>query len=436
MGYSYRNGRRAPIAPKSRPGRSLLARVRRLLLIALVVAFFGGSVAYGGQALDELRLFVASVGATVAVSTGLPLPVGPTVADDGPVWGGRERVNILLLGLDCREDEAQSICRSDSLMVVSLDPQSNQVTLLSIPRDLWVPIPLGNNRFGEERINTVFGYAAANRVPGGGPALAKRTVQYNLGIRIHYAAWTNFEGFVKVVDTLGGIDIDVPRPLKDDQFPTDDYRTQRIYFHPGLQHMDGRAALMYARSRHQDSDINRGQRQQQVILAARTKALQLDLIPKLPRLLNDFQHAVQTDMATPQILALARIAKDVDLKNIKSATVPAFSATTSQGADILLMDRQGMAKIVRELFAETVTPEQTATIEVLNGATVPGLATRTAQYLTDQGMPVARFDTAPETIAQTVIYAPPTKRLAAQRIAQALNIPVERIRDRQPAANA
>jgi LCP family protein required for cell wall assembly len=384
-----------------------------------------GLVALGGLALGLLLLQGAGDAASGLVrATGIRGPF----ADDLPVWTGSDRVNILLIGVDRREEESADYVRSDTMMLVSIDPRAKTIGLLSFPRDLWVTIPVSEKKNVEDRINTVFVYAKTYDTPGGGPALAKRTVERVVDAKVHYAAWVDFHGFVRVVDSLGGLLVDVRAPLKDNQFPTEDYRTQRIYFAPGLQRMDGERALMYARSRHQDSDLARAARQQDLLLAARQRVLQLDLIPKLPRLISEFRETVHTDMAPVEILGLARLAKEIDARNITARTIPATPAVRG-GADILEIDKRALAKVTREVLGDTVALPETASIEVLNGTTTVGLATRTAALLTEKGLTVTRFDTADEARSETAIFAATGKRRTAEVVAGLIGVPTDRIRE-------
>lgn len=350
------------------------------------------------------------------------------LGDELPLWTGAERVNLLLIGVDRREEENADYVRSDSMILVSIDTKMKTIGMLSLPRDLWVTIPISEKRSVQDRINTVFVYAKTAQTPGGGPELAKRTVERLIDTKVHYAVWVDFQGFVRAVDRLGGLVVDVRAPLKDNQFPTEDYRTQRIYFAPGLQRMDGERALMYARSRHQDSDIARAARQQELLLAARQRLLQLDLLPTLPRLLADFRDVVHTDMSTVEILGLARVAREVDAQRITVRTVPATPVTRG-GADILEVDKRALAKVVREVLGEPAAALEPASIEVLNGTPIVGLATRTAAMLTERGLTVSRFDTANEARAETAIYVSNGKRRTAEVVATLIGVPTDRIRE-------
>src|SRR5438477_5963360 len=187
-----------------------------------------------------------------------------------PDWQGTDRVNILLLGIDKRDNEPITGTRSDTMMLASIDPVSKSAALVSIPRDMWVRIPGCTPRegcsAGQQRINV------AHAV--GGPELAVQTVTTDFGLPIQFYARVDFRGFEQLIDAVGGVVIDVDWPVKDDEYPTADYGYQRVYFAPGPQLMDGHTALQYARSRHGTSDFARAGRPQKVIVSLRARALQ------------------------------------------------------------------------------------------------------------------------------------------------------------------
>jgi len=148
-------------------------------------------------------------------------------------------------------------------------PLQGSVGMLSIPRDLWVTIP----GYGENRINTAHYLGDKNGYPGGGPALAMKTVQYNLGVPVHFYVRVDFDGFRRIVDTLGGIDIEIPQTINDPKYPDENYGYDPFYIEAGLQHLDGDTALKYARTRATaGADFARARRQQQVLFAIREKA--------------------------------------------------------------------------------------------------------------------------------------------------------------------
>ncbi len=210
------------------------------------------------------------------------------------------RTNILLLGLDRRPDEKTFVSRADTMILATVYPKAGYIGLLSIPRDLYVRLPNG----GEGRINTAHVLAEAEQA-GAGPEAAKQTVRSNFGVDVHNYVRIDLAGFVTIIDAVGGIDVDVPRPLIDYEYPTYDYGTTTIAFEAGPQHMDGERALAYARIRHGSSDFQRAGRQQLVIQAFLARLLQPAAWVYLPKLLVAVKTSVSTDLTPLQIIRLA-----------------------------------------------------------------------------------------------------------------------------------
>lgn len=291
-------------------------------------------------------------------------PPPPTVAPErpgvtAPAWNRKGRVNILLMGTDDGRACVDGIPRTDTMIIVSLDPDNQRAYMVSIPRDLWVEIPSRGipGIPTEQRINTAYTFGEINRYPGGGAKLARDTVEKNFGQPIHYHALVNLDGMKRIVDILGGVEIDVKQRLYDDEFPTDDCGYRTIDFKPGVQQMNGQQALDYARSRRSaGSDFDRSDRQQQVLLAIRRKALQPDVITKIPALITQYRDLVKTDLSLIQMLALANVAKDIDGANIERRAIGidmVHDVIRPDGARVLYPDR---AKI-RQLFDEIFKPK-------------------------------------------------------------------------------
>lgn len=275
-----------------------------------------------------------------------------------PEWSSKERVNIILLGTDRRENEPD-VTRTDTILIVSIDPVTKAAGVLSLPRDLWVNIP----GYGFERINTAFEIGEYQK-KGGGPALLRRTLEGLLGVPMHHYALVGFTGFRKVVDQLGGVVIDVERPFRDDEFPQGNYGTRRIIFQAGLQRLDGEQALWYVRSRHADSDFGRNRRQRQFLLAVRQQALQLNMLPKAPAMLASVMDSVITDLRASEILSLARVAKDVETSRLTSRAIDELMVNpwmTPGGAAVLLPEPVAIRQVVQEVFG---TPGKLPTLPV------------------------------------------------------------------------
>lgn len=268
-------------------------------------------------------------------------------------WDGTARFNILLMGIDRRPWESGIGYRSDTMMLASLDPVTRQVGILSIPRDLYVPVP-GYSQ--PQRINTALSLGELQR-EGYGPTLAMQTVQYNLGMGVHAYVVADFTALIKVVDAIGGIDVDVPVPIADYQFPNMDFGFDPLVLNAGLQHMDGYLAQKYARTRHGDSDFDRARRQQQVIFAIRDKVMSLSSLPQLimqaPTLYGSVSNNVYTEMSLDQLIQLGLWLSEIDPANIHTGVIDqryVSDMMTESGAAVLQLNTTALPNLLTEVF--------------------------------------------------------------------------------------
>jgi polyisoprenyl-teichoic acid--peptidoglycan teichoic acid transferase len=352
-----------------------------------------------------------------------------------PDWQGSERINILLLGIDKRDDEPIAGTRSDTIMLASIDPSTKSATLVSLPRDMWVRIPgcgpAQGCSGGEQRINV------AHAV--GGPELSVQTVTADFGLPIQFYARVDFRGFEQLIDAVGGVVIDVDWPVKDDEYPTADYGYQRVYFAPGPQLMDGPTALEYARSRHGTSDFARAGRQQKVLVSLRNRALQLNMLSRAPELVGIVQRSLSTNLSPVQMLALAKLVSQIDRDRITSKVIDTMYVTPfkgQDGADLLLPNVQAIRGAVDSAERLAAHPELRAKIEVLNGSGTAGLGQKAADYLTAQGFNVVRIAAAERNDYRSSLVQVLTEDTgAAQALASTLRMPTTAI-SRQPTPNA
>ncbi len=386
--------------PRSSP--SVRSGWKMTLLSGLLIIFVAGGI-YAGY------LFYATVRDLVAhAQLGMPLvsSTEPGGADDQNLPDlAQERVNILLLGTDARVNE-RGPSRTDTMILVTIDPQTRTAGMLSIPRDLWVSIP----NHSEGRINTAHFLGESSGYPGGGPALAKKTVQYALGIPVHYFVRVDFEGFEKLVDAIGGITIVVREAIHDDKYPDSNYGYMTVSIPAGEQHMDGETALQYARARHGSSDFERARRQQEVLKAIRDKVLRLNIpLTRIPEMLRIVGGSVKTDLSLSDMYTLAKVGREITAENIHTAVIDETMTTpqtTPDGAQVLIPNRTPIRELVTGLFGgpaptsvaspsekETIAQEA-ARIELQNGTLTPGLAQRTAEYLQNLGYLVVSFSNA------------------------------------------
>lgn len=271
-----------------------------------------------------------------ATIPGVPSPTATQPAPTTtpyPEWDGDDPVNILLLGVDTRPgDELPP--RSDTIIVVRVDPEAKRVDMFSVPRDLMVTVP----GYGEGvKVNTAYPVGVNQDAEGGGPTLVAQTIEYNFGIPIHYYATVDIPGLEQIIDILGGIVVDVQATLKDEQFPTDDYRYTRIFFPTGLQRLNGVEAVQYARTRHPDNDFERSERQHEVLFAIREQALQTGILSKLPDLISEIGDSVRTDLSPQQVLSLARLGQNIPRDNIYSHSITQYMQPTTIGSGYYLV---------------------------------------------------------------------------------------------------
>ncbi|MCJ7530317.1 MAG: LCP family protein, partial [Anaerolineales bacterium] len=214
-------------------------------------------------------------------------------------WNGATRVNVLVMGLDYRDwSTGQGPSRSDTMILFTVDPMSKSAGMLSIPRDLWVNIP----GFKYGKINTAYQLGEAYKLPGGGPGLAIKTVEGFLGVPIQYYSQIDFSAFVKFVDLIGGVRLNIIEPIKIDIIGADNKDIPVKKLQPGWQRLPGIWALGYARARNTPGgDLDRAKRQQEVILSIRNRILQYDMLPmlftKAPDIYNTISAGIHTNMS-------------------------------------------------------------------------------------------------------------------------------------------
>jgi hypothetical protein len=218
-----------------------------------------------------------------------------------------------------------------------------------------------------------------------------QTVEQNFGVPVHYFAQVDFQGFRRIVDALGGITIDVPRPLIDNEYPADyGYAYQRIYIPAGLQHMDGRTALQYVRSRHSDSDLGRNERQQAVLLALREQGTRIDVLGKVDRLLTDLKGAARTDLSFTQVGSLLQLAQSIPRDQVRQLAISGDLVEDGDvnGAAVLLPRWEAIRPAIQALIGGIDWTTEAPVLSVQNGTDTPGLALRTAERLRAAGFTV------------------------------------------------
>ncbi len=299
-----------------------------LIIISLAIALItiGGVAAYA---------FISKIQAPASESKQSSSDI-PALAAKPPEKKVNNRINILLFGLDDGDpDNPGSPRRSDTMIVAGINPDDKTVTILSIPRDSKVTIP---GRPGYDKITHAYVY--------GGPNLAVRTVEDNFNIPINYYIAIDWKAFIRVVDILGGVDLNVEHDMNYD----DPYENLSIHLKKGYQHLNGKQAGEYVRFRHDElGDIGRVQRQEHFLKALTGQMFQAGTILKLPALVGTISHYVQTDMNTYTMVKIATILKDMNADFLHTQMVPGDFATIDE-LSYWVPDIGELQKIVNSKF--------------------------------------------------------------------------------------
>ncbi|GEN35904.1 LCP family protein [Aneurinibacillus danicus] len=307
-------------------------RVLRSMLRISFIFFLLGAIGIGAYYAYSFYSFTSKI-------------QNPGTATSMPEWTGKERVNILLLGVDKRENEEST--RSDSILIASIDPETKKAQLFSILRDSWVEIP----GYRKSRINTAYEI--------GGPELMAQTVENLTGLSIQYYITTDFKGFEKVVDALGGVDLYVEKDMEYYLYEENGYYD--ILLKKGQQHLDGRKALQYARFRHDKmGDFSRTERQRKLLKALAEQATSKTSIWKIPSVLEAVSPYVTTNMSPTDMLRLANLAYKLDVKNLQTEQIPPANILrekTVNGAQVIDPREEKTKEYIQELLQNPLNHE-------------------------------------------------------------------------------
>lgn len=327
-----------------------------------------------------------------------------------------DRINVALLGVSGAGHDGPDL--TDTIIVASVKPSAKQIALFSVPRDLLVNIP-GD---GWRKINEANAYGEASD-PGSGGELAQAVLQNTLNIPVHYYVRIDFSGFEEIIDELGGVKIRVERGFTDYQYPTDDFKYQTVSFQPGIQTLDGAAALKYARSRHGDngegSDFARSRRQQQIMQAVKDRVMSLNFFlnpVKITKIANKLSTRLRTDLEPWEMLALAKIVENIDVKQAKTKIFDdgqggMLRASTTSDGYYLEPNGGNFSQIqyfVENIFSgdfEMLRENKIVKLEIRNGTEINGLASAAAAELKRFGYQIDKIGNAPvQNFEQTEIY--------------------------------
>jgi LCP family protein required for cell wall assembly len=388
-----------------------------LLALGIFFAFYTPPQRRRGSPVDSStataaaqRLPLSMLATPSSSAPGSPLTPSPAVPQLTPTptvvlpapnpWNGKSRVTLLVMGLDYADWENTDRVgppRSDTLILLTIDPLSKTAGMLSIPRDLWVSMP---GIQGEHKLNTAHRFGELYGLPGGGPGLAMRTIENLLEVPVNFYARLDFRSFETFIDELGGIELDVPAQLKVD--PIGPGNT--VVLEPGLQRLDGPTALAYARTRSTEGeDFDRSARQQQVILAIRQRALTLGSLPRLvaraPRLYQQLSAGIQTNLTLEQVIQLAWLAAEIPVENIQRLAISQNDvtyATAPDGQAIYLPIPDRLRTLRNALFTSSVSSApmtveeliaaENTQITLVNETGDEALGKLTARYLAENGL--------------------------------------------------
>jgi LCP family protein required for cell wall assembly len=418
-----------------------LDRLTKFFLIAFLIAGIATGVLAFGYVSEFVRNTPTGVLAGLAIQEETTSDTGEVVP---PVssnfynyqrpesWDGASRVNILIMGLDARDWEVgQGAPRTDTMIVLTYDPVTNTAGMLSVPRDLWVDIP----GYGHSRINNAYSLGERDRLPGGGAGLAVQTVEQLLGITINYYAQIDFSAFVRFIDIIGGVKMDISSDIRVQVIGQDG----TVLIPSGRQVLTGELALGYARYRHcpqgrnnsercteDEGDVDRGRRQQQVILAIRQQMARDDVralvLNNALQIYDVLASGINTNMSLPDAFSLGWAVKDISVEDIERAVIgpPDYGTydTTPDGTESVIKPFTENIRILRDqVFASGSTRSplaltnqdvdlmkmEAANVSINNGSGNPGIADATRAYLEGQGMVIVSTGNADVVNGTTII---------------------------------
>ncbi len=334
-----------------------------------------------------------------------------------------DRINILLLGIGGIGHDGPFL--SDTMMLVSFKPSTGKVGLISIPRDLLVQIP----GYGWWKINHANAFGEVKN-SGKGGELASTVVSQSFDIPVHYYVRVDFEGFKKIIDDLGGIEVEVDNLLSDYRYPvqgketaTTTERYEHLHIEPGNVYMDGNLALKYVRSRYalgiEGSDFARSRRQQKVLMAVKKKGLSFSTLInpyKVSQVMDTLSQNIATNVEIWEMIRFFNLGKNLEEKDIVREVFTddrdglLYPSITENGAFVLLPragDFSEMQTVVKNIFGdkEEIAKEKPKRIQIQNGTKINGLALRTSQYLKNLNYQIIEIGNAPtQDYQKTVIY--------------------------------
>ncbi|MCD4760647.1 LCP family protein [bacterium] len=325
-----------------------------------------------------------------------------------------DRINFVLLGMGGAGHAGPYL--TDTIIIASFKPSTKEAAIFSLPRDMIVPLNRGDYR----KINSIYTIGELQDDRGGGQ-LMKDIISETFDIPIHYFAAVDFNGFIEMIDAIGGIKVDVKRSFIDYEFPTYDDKWQTVSFEAGEQKMDGITALRFSRSRHgnngEGSDFARIKRQQTVLLAAKDKMTSFNTLinpKKITSLFSLFNKYTKTDLEPWEAVKLVHLAKGMNTQQVVTQSIDdrpggyLKSGIAIDGAYILQPTTGNYNQInllINNIFELKKVSSENAKIIIQNGTDVPGLALKAVNYLSQMGYNIIRYGNAQsQEKISTIIY--------------------------------
>ena len=354
-----------------RAGRRMrgAATVATAVLVIVTLAMHALPAYYAAKAIDTIT--TVALGGTHGGHQENPFPVFSAEPDPSaqPDVQAGERVNILLVGVDFLPGRTTQL--TDTMLVVSLDPDGTASAMISVPRDLY-GVPLPDGKPYNNKLNTLMPYAAAHKkdFPLGGVGTLKATIGRLLGVPIHYFAAINLLGFKQTVDSIGGVDVNVLRAVRDPSYADEYNKVTGFYIKAGLQHMNGHTALAFVRSRKGagDSDFTRADRQQQLLAAIRDKLTAGNLLLALPGLLDAVKNTIATDVPSDRIAELAQAVQGANMSQLQRIVLQPpdyMRADPHSSAGYILIPNLDAIRAIGEQLLSGDAPKPSATPSAL-----------------------------------------------------------------------
>jgi LCP family protein required for cell wall assembly len=425
-----------PVEPENRHGKNLkrfrtpASKSTRRIRIGLWVIFGLVLVGLGWLGITAYATYQKVSDPTAGSSPFLKF-FGQTVQPDQLKGEGDGRINILLVGVGGAGHPGGTL--ADTIMVGSIDPVNKKLAMMSIPRDLRVPLPGG----GSGKINSVHSIGE-NQEAGKGPQVLMETVSKILDLPIHYYVRVDFVGFQKFVDALGGVTIDVPKALYDPLFPDAKMQGYEPFsVKAGTQTMNGTVALKYARSRETTSDFDRAARQQQILLAVRGKLISANVLAnpqKISELSGILGDHVRMDLTLTDLQHLLEIVQNIDQSQIVTKVLdngPDGPLKSISDNGYYLVPKTGnfkeIQRIAHELFTDPNLTKEQAKIEILNGTGEAGKAQELKLDLEALGYKIVSIDKTDTATTTTLAdytggKVPFTARFLADRLHAKLSV--------------